>query len=181
MFLLLRHPLLKTLIVLFLLLSALFVYIIVAEWYPKNSIFNQLNEEIKLSKQKLANNIQIIKFVEQYNKTLNELTILEEKLNVNVTQSYLKSTMNEAAIKSNIKIISESYEEGRMTNDFIPLFQELTLKGDYPSLKKFLVAITNFNTWTEVIEAQITRDRKQNQQLEILLKLVTYRKKPELS
>lgn len=144
-------------------------------WWPMHSEKGQGQTELALLRKDIIHHTQKIELAKAYYHTKDAIIELENKLNAKNSQAALVGNLTRLAKLDKIKILSESYEEGREENGYIPLYQEIILQGKYPAIKRFLSDVQALKTWTVIREARLERVKKRNY-IKAVLTLVTFRR-----
>ncbi|MBI3560341.1 MAG: hypothetical protein HY080_01295 [Gammaproteobacteria bacterium] len=82
---------------------------------------------------------------------------IEKRLDASVAQVTLVQQLGALAQRNRVKILSETYEEGKPKDGYTSLVHELTLQADYSTLRGFLLGLQQLPTVTIVQEATLER------------------------
>ena len=146
-----------------------------AVWWPAQSGQRALEDEISNKRRALARAQQSEELARVYERTRKEVDLLEGKLRHGATQTQLVQGFARLAHKHGVRIVSETYEEGR--NAAQPtLGAELAVQAAYPALRAFMRDLATLPTWSEVQEVRIENTPGAAQQ-KGRIRIVTYRLK----
>ncbi len=101
---------------------------------------------------------------------------LEQKLNAASGQADMVKSLERIATKHHVRIVSQAYEEGKIKNEYSPLYLDISLQANYASLREFLADIHTLPVWVEVQEMNLERSREHPGLIKASLRLLTYRK-----
>ena len=145
-------------------------------------VYPSMNEKATQKESLRKVRIQIVQLMRQkqmaeiFNKSIMEVKTLEERLSKKNNQSEMIKSIISLAAASKIKVISNNYEEGKALRDFVPLYQEIKLEGNYKQIKKFIAGVDHMPTLTTVVETYIETTHSAGK-LKATLVLETQRKK----
>lgn len=176
----LRHPIVRASIIANLVVWGIILITLVAYWRPAERQTNNLTKTIEQKRRETRNAIYAENVAQAYAKSAKEVVALEKKLNIDAAQASLVKNLGLLAKKENAKILSEAYEEGKEQGDYIPLHLQLTLQGNYISLRKFILGLETLPTWSMVQEVTLSRESENgNENIKAYLRLITYRRNSE--
>lgn len=174
----LRHPRLRASLYLSTFSTLLVIILGLIYWWPavhlKKNLINEMNE-LRLSISKAEHNIQLAHAVEMANL---QLALVESKLNVSTTQADLIHNISTMARRHNVKIDSETYEEGKNKDGYEQLAHEITVHAGYAELRAFIDDVQQLPTLTVIQEAIVSRSSN-SKDIRAQLSIVTYRRSPE--
>jgi hypothetical protein len=98
---------------------------------------------------------------------------IEKRLDASVTQVSLVQHLTSLAKQHKVKIVAETYEEGKPKDGYLPLIHELTLQAGYPELRGFILGLQILPTVTIVQEATLERSSNATL-LKAHVRMVTY-------
>jgi len=171
-----RHPLVKTAAVVSLLSVLIMLSVGVGYWWPVARGYSELLRQTETKRKEVINSVRAADISRAYSHSAKQIEVLERKLNIEAAQTDLVKYLSQLAIKQNIKIISEVYEEGQVQTGYVPLHLDLNLQGSYPALRRFISGLQSLPTWTYVREGTISGSQEGLGVLKAHLRLVTYRK-----
>jgi Tfp pilus assembly protein PilO len=126
-----------------------------AAWWPAHSEQAALEEAIASKRRGLVQARQAHDLLAAYAKASKEVALLEKKLQHAATQAQLVENFARLARRHGVKIVSETYEEGRGSGAQPMLAAELAVQGSYPSMRDFLRDLSGLPTWSEVQEVRL--------------------------
>lgn len=100
---------------------------------------------------------------------------IERRLDASVTQATLVQSIASLARKSNVKVISEAYEEGKIINGCLPLVHELTVQAGYAELRDFISGLQQLPILAVVEEADFSRSST-SPLIKGQLRVITYKR-----
>jgi Tfp pilus assembly protein PilO len=142
-------------------------------WWPQERAHRALEEEIVAQRRALAQAKRVDELARAYVQARQEVAILDRKLAEAATQAQLVQSFARLARKHGVKIVAESYEEGR--GALPALAADLTVQGAYPALREFVADLAGLPTWSEVQELRIESARGTELQ-KGRVRVLTYRK-----
>ncbi len=171
-----RHPLVKMAAVASLLSLLIILLVGFGYWWPIERGYSELLRQTETKRKEMVNSLRAADISRSYSYSAKQIEVLERKLNIEAAQTDLVRYLSTLAIKQNIKIISEVYEEGQVQNGYVPLHLDLNLQGSYSALRRFISGLQSLPTWTYVREGTISGSQEGLGVLKAHLRLVTYRK-----
>jgi len=145
-------------------------------WWPAMRAHAVLEQAIHDKRQAVVAAMSARDVKHAHDAALRALPAIEQKLNVNSGQSDLVERLNRLARKRGIRIISESYEEGKAKSTFVPLHLDIALQGSYAEMRGFIADIATLPVWGEIQEARLEGLRDQPGTIKAQLRLVLYRR-----
>ena len=112
-----------------------------------------------------------------YARAGKQVTQLEKKLAYAATQAQLVESFARLARAHGVRIVTETYEEGRAAGTQPALSAELAVQAGFPALRDFLRDLSSLPTWSEVQEVRIESERGAAVQ-KGRIRIVTYRAAP---
>lgn len=143
-------------------------------WWPSIHTVNQLKSELDARRHEIARAEYTAKLQQVSSSAVLKIKQIEKKLDTPVTQATVLQNMEGLARQSHVKILSSSYEEGKVKDGYSPLVSELTVQADYSSLRLFIEGIQDLPTFTVVQEAVLNRSPSSSD-IKAQLTVVTYR------
>lgn len=144
-----------------------------AAWWPEQRAHAALEQKIAAQRGALAQAKRSEALARAYVQANQEVALLDGKLAEAATQAQLVQGFARLARRHGVKIVGETYEEGRGAQP--ALSAELTVQAAYPALRDFLAALASLPTWSEVHEVRIESARGAELQ-KGRVRIVTYRK-----
>jgi Tfp pilus assembly protein PilO len=125
-------------------------------WWPAQREHGALEESIAAKRRSLVQARQAEELARAYAQARAAVAVLEKKLQHGATQAQLVENFARLARKHGVKIVAETYDEGRNAAGAQPaLSAELTVLGSYPALREFLRELSALPTWSEVHEVRL--------------------------
>lgn len=149
--------------------------IVLAVWWPVRHVQTELEDNIAAKRRELVQTQQAGELLAAYTQSLKDVAVLEKKLEYATTQAQLVENFSRLARKHGVKILSETYEEGRNTGVQPTLNAELAVQGGYPALREFLRDLSTLPTWSEVQEVRLESAQGTGMQ-KGRIRVVTYRR-----
>ena len=88
---------------------------------------------------------------------------------------HVVGTVARLAAQRGMRVVSQSFDEGRAQQGDGALYLNLGLTGNYPSLRLLLADFSGLPVWLEVVEAHIERVGDGGRLVRAQLRLLTYR------
>lgn len=177
----LRHPLVRLGIIAGIIAIGLVLVVGAALWWPARSEVHTLRDEIDVTRRQAVERLYGAQLAQEYERTEQQIVALETKLNTQTVQVSLLNHLSQLAKKHRVRILSESYEEGKIQSGYAPLYHEITLQGTYPRVRRFLLDIRSLPTLSLVQEAALNRGDGRGRSIKAQLRIVTYRKAGEIA
>lgn len=171
----LRHPAIKAGIIATLICTAAALVIIVGFWRPVHRETQALADAVEAKRKETVNALYSAEIAKAYAATAKRIDTLENKLNLVNPQAALVSHLGALARKHQIKILAESYEEGKELEGYKPLHLELAMQGGYSSVRHFLQDLKTLPTLSSLQEAGLSAQERAGE-IKAHLRLVTYYK-----
>jgi Tfp pilus assembly protein PilO len=149
-----------------------------AAWWPAQRGNAALETDIAAKRRTLSQTRQAQELVGAYAKAAKEVALLERKLKHAATQAQLVESFARLAARHGVKIVGETYDEGRGAAGQAGLSAELSVQGPYPALREFLRELSALPTWSEVQEVRLETARESGLQ-KGRIRIMTYRPAPE--
>ena len=157
--------------------SAMVTISIMVFWWPVAREHGNLIQEVQLARRAAVEAQQRAELIRAYHRAAETVTAIERKLDTPLRQAKLVESLGQLARKRGVRVLSESYEEGKAQNGYMPLALDLSLQGNYASVHGFLAEIHHLPAWVEVQEARFEGVRDTGGRLvRAQVRLVAYRK-----
>jgi Tfp pilus assembly protein PilO len=143
-----------------------------AAWWPEQREQAALEEAIVSQRRTLVDARRTEELARAYLQARKEIAALDRKLGHAATQAQLVQDFARLARRHGVRIVSETYEEGRGVQP--TLSAELAVQGAYPALRDFVAGLAGLPTWSEVHEVRIESARGAKLQ-KGRVRIVTYR------
>lgn len=150
---------------------------IVFFWWPVARDYGNLVQEVQQARRAAVDAQQRAELIRAYHRAAETATAIERKLDTPLRQAKLVEGLGQLARKRGVRVLSESYEEGKAQNGYLPLAVDMSLQGNYASVHGFLAEIPSLPAWVEVQEARFEGIRDAGGRLvRAQIRLVAYRK-----
>ncbi len=157
--------------------AAVLMCVALAAWWPAQREHSALEDRISGQRRDLVQAQQADELLSAYARASKETAVLEKKLQHAATQSQLVESFARLARHHGVKILTETYEEGRAAGAQPTLSTELTVQAVYPGLRDFLRDLSALPTWSEVQEVRLESVQGAAAQ-KGRIRIVTYRAAP---
>jgi hypothetical protein len=147
-----------------------------AAWWPEERAHAQLEDAVSAKRRMLVEGRRAEELARAYEEAKVRVGTLEAKLQHAATQAQLVQSFARLARRHGVRIVGETYEEGRGAGR--QLGAELVLQASYPSLREFIAELATLPTWSEVHEVRIENAQGAAQQ-KARVRIVTYRQSVE--
>lgn len=172
----LRHPIIKIGVVMSAIAVITAMTVGALYWWPAYSEIQTLNGLIKEKRRQIIDEIRTAQIYEAYSSAAKQVAVFEKKLNSHAGQAGLVNNIDRLAIKRNVRIVSEAYDEGKEKDGYMPLYLDLTVQGDYQGLREFFLDVHTLPTWSFIEEASLSRLQGTEDLVKAQLRLITYHK-----
>ena len=135
--------------------AATLALLALAVWWPAQRERTALEDKIQSKRRDLVQAKQADELLGAYARALKDVALLEKKLQNAATQAQLVENFARLARHRGVRIITETYEEGRGAGAHPSLNTELAVQADYPALRDFLRDLSTLPTWSEVQEVRL--------------------------
>jgi Tfp pilus assembly protein PilO len=144
-----------------------------AAWWPEQRTHDALEHTLAAQRRALVEAKRSGELARAYAQAREEVALLDRKLAEAATQAQLVQAFARLARRHGVKILAESYEEGRGAQ--AALSAELSVQGAYPALRDFVAELAGLPTWSEVQEVRIESARGTGVQ-KGRVRILTYRR-----
>lgn len=135
--------------------SAALLLIALALWWPAQRERDELEDGIAAKRRALVQAQQADELLAAYARAGRQVAQLEKKLEYAATQAQLVESFARLARQHGVRIVTETYEEGRAAGTQPALSAELAVQAGFPALRDFLRDLSSLPTWSEVQEVRI--------------------------
>ena len=135
--------------------AAAVLLVVLALWWPAQREREALEESIAASRRALIQAQQADELLAAYARAGKQVAQLEKKLEYAATQAQLVESFARLAREHGVKIVTETYEDGRAAGTQPALAAELAVQAGFPALRDFLRDLSSLPTWSEVQEVRI--------------------------
>lgn len=174
-----RHPVIRNGGIAVVVTASIFVISLLVFWYPSSSEHIEIQQDIDHLNNKLLSLRQLNNLSYSYYATEKTLRKVEKKLGTSISLSEFTNALYRLASKNNVKIISKSSRDMQEKKDYKILYQELTLQGNYKSMRRFILSLRKMPVWTLIKEARLKK-KKGSKVLIGDFVLASYQKKASL-
>ncbi len=150
--------------------------VFLAYWWPSARTQQALEQQIDAARRAVSVAMQANDLIKAYAGAARATEVVERKLNAPIKQAQLVQGLAGVAARHGVRIISESYEEGKPQGDYVPLFMQVALQGGYYGMRGFLGDISTLPLWVEVEDARLERLREPTGQLKAQIRLRAVRR-----
>jgi hypothetical protein len=152
--------------------------ILAAFWMPAAWEHHRLEKALEDDRNAKLEASQAREFVLGYVRLSRLAEILEAKWKTPVTQAGLVESLTRTAALHRLKVLSQDFDEKSLPEGGTALEQNLSLSGDYASLREFLGSLESLPTLTVVSQARLERVGSSGGKVQATLLLLTYQKSP---
>lgn len=139
--------------------TAVLALAVAALWWPAQREREALEGAIAAKRRELIQAQRAGELVRAYAQARVRVASLEKKLRYAATQAQVVENFARLARKHGVKILTETYEEGRNPGAQPSLNAELVVQGGYPALRDFVRDLSALPTWSEVQEVRLESAR----------------------
>jgi Tfp pilus assembly protein PilO len=150
--------------------------VLLAYWWPSARTQQALERQIDAARRAVSLAMQAKDLIKAYAGAARATEAVERKLNAPVKQAQLVQGLAGVAGRHGVRIISESYEEGKPQGDYVPLFMQVALQGGYQGMRGFLGDVSTLPLWVEIEEARLERLREPAGQVKVQTRLRAVRR-----
>jgi Tfp pilus assembly protein PilO len=170
-----RHPWVRYAAVA-LVASALAVIAAAIAWWPVSRAHEASRAAIDEQRRAIVLARQADALAAAYQRAVQEVPKVEQKLARDVGQAELVQGLARLAQRSGVRLLGESYEDGKPEGGYTPLHAEVSVQGAYAGLRDFLQGVPELPMWGDVQEMRIERARDGQGIVKARLRLVMFRK-----
>ncbi|GEM_PF-2481602 len=170
-----RHPLVRAGLIVGLVLTAALFAVWLGYWHPTQQERVALMDQIEAKRRTAVEAVRAVEIMRSYESAARAIDAVEKKLNTSSSQADLVQHLARIASKHQIRILSQSYSEGKAQPDYQPLFLDISLEGGYTGMRDFLISIATLPVWIEVQDTRLERSRDASGLLKGQIRLMTYR------
>lgn len=171
----LRHPQLRSSLLLLMITLLFLVGTGVFYWWPARSSAEHVRTQIENKRQEIFRLELSARLAQVSGRAAQQVAQIENKLDASITQASLVKNLAALARKHNVKIISEAYEEGKSEDGYTPLVHTLTLQAGYPQIRGLFSGLQSLPSFTILREATLAQSTGVNA-VRAQLSLITYRR-----
>jgi Tfp pilus assembly protein PilO len=146
-----------------------------AWWGPAMREQMRLQQAIDAHRAEAVEALRSSRVAHAQREALHAVAVLEKKLELRAGQAELIQGIARLASQRGVRVISQSFDQGRVQSGDAPLYLELGLLGNYPALRGLMDDLATLPMWIELVEARIDRAGESGAPLKAQLRLLTYR------
>ncbi len=144
--------------------------------WPVAQQHRELTTAIDGKRKQMVYTMQAGEMMRHYRHAQVALPRLEQKLQASARQSDLIDSLGRLARQHDIRVLSQTFEEGKARSAYSPLHVNIALQGRYTALRGFLDDLASLPLWIEIQEAGIERARETPDTVRAQLRLTALRK-----
>lgn len=149
--------------------------VVLGFWQPAARAHAQSAKALAETRRVVLGAKEAVEIERAYREAEKSVAQFERKLNTQGGQAALVQQLAQLAAQHQVKVISETYDEGKPRDGYTPLTLELHLQGRYEGLRGFLVQLSSLPQWIIVHDSVITRTDTAD--LKAQLRLQTFRRR----
>ncbi|HEY6095568.1 MAG TPA: hypothetical protein VIU93_11515 [Gallionellaceae bacterium] len=146
-----------------------------AWWWPASRQAAALQDEIAARRAVMVNVARMNQIAQAERQAARDIVPLESKLHARSSQADLVQAIARLANAHGVRVISQSFDEGKGTQGNGALYLDLGLSGSYPGLRGMIADLAGLPAWAEVVDASFERGSAAGTPLRAQLRLLTYR------
>lgn len=112
--------------------------------------------------------------VAAFNTGKKQIAVLEQKLQVEGVQSTLVHEMEKLCRLNAVKVLAQSYQDGKVEGSYAVLQHELVVAGSYGNLRRLIRDMEKLPTLSFIEEAGFSKSTGRDARLKLSLRLSTY-------
>ena len=151
------------------------IMVLLVWWGPAKREQAQLLRNIDARRAAMVEAVRSAQVAHAQREALPAVALLEKKLEARAGQADLIQGVARLAAKRGVRVVSQSFDEGRAQHSDAQLYLELGLLGDYASLRRLMSDLATLPMWIEVVEARIERAGEGGTLVRAQMRLLTYR------
>jgi Tfp pilus assembly protein PilO len=145
-------------------------------WWPAFRAQETLDRKIDEARRAIATALQAGELLKGFAAATRATETIERKLNAPIRQAQLVQALAAIAGRHGVRIVSESYDEGKAQADYVPLFMQVALQGNYQGMRGFLNDVPTLPLWVEVEDVRLERLREPAGQIKAQVRLRAIRR-----
>lgn len=155
--------------------AAISITIAIAWWGPAKQEQARLQGAVDAIRIANAENARMASAVQAEHEALQSVALLEKKLAMPASQAELIQGVDRLAARRGVRVVAQSFDEGKAQHKDGALYMELGLVGNYGSLRGLMGDLASLPMWVEVVEVRFDRGGDDGAPLRAQLRLLTYR------
>jgi len=144
-------------------------------WWPNWHVASGLHRQIDAQRRANVETVNAIAVAASAERATVQLEHLQQKLRSATSQAALVDNLSKLARQAQVKILSESYEQGKTQDGTAPLVHELVVQGSYRNVRQMLVSLQSLPSLTIIQDAALSRDVRSGL-VKAHMRLLTFRK-----
>lgn len=145
-------------------------------WWPMRTHYQAMVEELHSRTRLLAESERAVAMAHQVDQVRGVLDAIEKKLAHGVEQADWIESVARIAAARKLKVMSQTVEEGKPQDAYLPMTLTVSLEGDYRGLRGLLEAVPSLPVFCVVRELHIETSADHSARLRAQLKLVAFRR-----
>jgi len=145
-------------------------------WLPAALSHHRLESAIEARRSAKLAAARALETAQSYDRLSHRSEALEAKWKTPVTQSGLVESLTRSAARHGLKVLSQDFDVKSLPGGGRAYEQNLSLSGDYTSLRRFLSGLEDLPTLTVVEQARLEREGAAGGKVRAVLVLLTYQK-----
>jgi len=154
--------------------AAIWLAVAAIWWLPAQREHARLERDIAARRAMIVDAARAAQVADAERKAQAGLALFEKKLAAHAGQAQLIRDVARLAAQRGMRVVSQSFDDGRSQPGDGALYLNLGLTGSYPALRRLLADFSGLPVWLEVVEAHIERGGEGGQ-VRAQLRLLTYR------
>ena len=138
-----------------------------------------LRAELENKRREAVDAQYAIQLVAAFSNGKEQIAVLKKKLQVQGVQSTLVHEIEKLCRQNAVRVLAQSYQDGKMEGSYAVLRHELVVAGSYHKLRKLIRDMEKLPTLSLVEEASFTKPSEQDARLKLSLRLATYHRVEE--
>lgn len=147
-----------------------------AVWWPTQSHQRDLLQELRTLSRQQAEMERAVALARQVETVRADLTRFEEKLAHGVEQAEWIESVARIASSRQLRVLSQSIEEGKALNGYQPLTLTISVAGSYRGLRELLLSVPALPVFCVVHELRVEAAADRASPLRAQLKLMAFRR-----
>jgi Tfp pilus assembly protein PilO len=158
-----------------LLALVMFLGVALGWWGPAKREATSLEQALDENRAAAVQALRMAEIAHVHDDALRTVAKLENKLTVAASQADLIQGVAKLAVQHGVRVIAQSFDEGRGQHNDSALYMELGLAGSYPALRGMINDLATLPMWTEVVEARLDHSGENSAPVRAQLRLLTLR------
>ncbi len=155
--------------------ALLFATVVLVWWWPASHQQSALQQAIDSRRTAAMEAARSAEVVRAENEARQAAALLEKKLSASASQTDLIRGVAKLAAHHGVRVVTQSFDEGRGQRTEGALYMDVGLSGNYAALRGMLGDFATLPMWIEVIEARFDHAGDGGGAVRAQLRLLTYR------